>query len=83
MSRSVPASRPKLTDPQSFACSEHLHAVKKVGKASVCTSISLLASSILAQHFSTGGLETAEPGCYDAVAIARTGFPYAGYEPHP
>jgi hypothetical protein len=25
---------------------------------------------ISAQHFWTGGLETAEPGCYDAVAIA-------------
>jgi hypothetical protein len=25
---------------------------------------------ILAQHFWTGGLETAGPGCYDAVAIA-------------
>ena len=24
-----------------------------------------------AQHFWTGGLETAGPGCYDAVAIAR------------
>src|SRR5580693_4948308 len=27
---------------------------------------------ISAQHFWTGGLETAGPGCYDAVAIART-----------
>jgi hypothetical protein len=27
---------------------------------------------VSAQHFWTGGLETAEPGCYDAVAIART-----------
>ena len=26
---------------------------------------------ISAQHFWTGGLETAGPGCYDAVAIAR------------
>ena len=26
---------------------------------------------ISAQHFRTGGLETAGPGCYDAVAIAR------------
>jgi hypothetical protein len=25
---------------------------------------------ISAQHFWTGGLETAGPGCYDAVAIA-------------
>ena len=33
---------------------------------------------ISAQHFWTGGLETAGPGCYDAVAIARTN---AGYEP--
>jgi hypothetical protein len=24
------------------------------------------------KHFWTGGLETAGPGCYDAVAIART-----------
>ena len=37
---------------------------------------------ISTQHFSTGGVETAGPGCYDAVAIARTaGFPNAGYEP--
>ena len=27
---------------------------------------------ISAQYFWTGGLETAGPGCYDAVAIART-----------
>jgi hypothetical protein len=27
---------------------------------------------ISAQHFSTGGLETAGPGCYDAVAIKWT-----------
>jgi|SRR6516162_5209580 len=26
---------------------------------------------VAAQHFWTGGLETAGPGCYDAVAIAR------------
>jgi hypothetical protein len=26
---------------------------------------------IAAQHFWTGGLETAGPGCYDAVAIGR------------
>ena len=26
---------------------------------------------ISAQHFWAGGLETAGPGCYDAVAIAR------------
>jgi len=26
---------------------------------------------ISAQHFWTGGLETAGPGCYDAVAIAQ------------
>jgi hypothetical protein len=26
---------------------------------------------ISAQHFWMGGLETAGPGCYDAVAIAR------------
>jgi hypothetical protein len=39
---------------------------------------------ISAQHFWTGGLETAGPGCHDAVAIARAaGFPNAGYEPHP
>ena|SRR6516162_1708814 len=36
---------------------------------------------ISAQHFWTGGLETAGPGCYDA--IAGGGFPNAGYEPHP
>jgi hypothetical protein len=31
---------------------------------------------ISAQHFWIGGLETAGPGCYDAVAIARAaGFP--------
>ena len=37
---------------------------------------------ISAQHFWTGGLEMAGPGCYDAVAIARTaGFRNAGYEP--
>jgi len=37
---------------------------------------------ISAQHFWTRGLETAGPGCYDAVAIARTaGFRNAGYEP--
>ena len=29
------------------------------------------ADIISAQHFWTGGLETAGPGCYDAVAIAR------------
>jgi len=28
---------------------------------------------ISAQHFWTGGLETAGPGCYDAIAIARIG----------
>src|SRR6516225_5488172 len=39
---------------------------------------------ISAQHFWTGGLETAGPGCYDAVAIARAaGFANPGYEPHP
>jgi hypothetical protein len=39
---------------------------------------------ISTQHFWTGGLETAGPGCYDAVAIARAaGFRNAGYEPHP
>jgi len=37
-----------------------------------------------AQHFWTGGLETAGPRCYDAVAIALgRRFPDAGYEPHP
>jgi|SRR6516225_4481056 len=39
---------------------------------------------ISAQHFWTGGLETAGPGCFDAVAIARAaGSRNAGYEPHP
>jgi hypothetical protein len=31
----------------------------------------LLSGNISAQHFWTGGLEAAGPGCYDAVAIAR------------
>ena len=30
---------------------------------------------ISAQHFWTGGLETAGPGCYDPAAIARRRFP--------
>ena len=39
---------------------------------------------ISAQHFWTGGLETAGSACYDAGAIGRNGgFPNAGYEPHP
>jgi hypothetical protein len=39
---------------------------------------------ISAQHFWTGGLETAGPGCYDAVAIARTAvFRMLVMSPHP
>jgi hypothetical protein len=39
---------------------------------------------ISAQYFWTGGLETAGPGCYDAVAIARTaGFRMLVMSPHP
>jgi len=39
---------------------------------------------ILAPHFWTGGLETAGPGCHDAVAIARTaGFRMRVMSPHP
>ena len=37
---------------------------------------------ISAQHCWTGGLETAAPGCYDAVRDRSDGgFPNAGYEP--
>jgi hypothetical protein len=39
---------------------------------------------ISAQYFWTGGLKTAGPGCYDAVAIARTaGFRMLVMSPHP
>ena len=39
---------------------------------------------ISAQHFWTGGLGTAGPGCHDAVAIARTaGFRMLVMSPHP
>ena len=39
---------------------------------------------ISAQHFWTGGLETAGPGCYECGRDrSGGGFPNAGYEPHP
>src|ERR1700740_2728490 len=39
---------------------------------------------ISAQHFWTGGLETAGPGCYDAVGDRSDGgSAYAGHEPYP
>ena len=55
------------------------------GHGAVRTIVPLPPSRRAEQHFWTGGLETAGPGCYDAVAIARAaGFRMlAGYEPHP
>src|SRR5215469_2259658 len=39
---------------------------------------------ISAQHFWTGGLKTAGPGCYGCCRDrSGGGFPNAGYEPHP
>src|SRR5215471_21383406 len=38
---------------------------------------------ISAQHFWTGRLETAGPGCYESRDRSGGGFPNAGYDPHP
>ena len=42
-----------------------------LGSTDCHLAVAVLADIISAQHFWTGGLETAGPGCYDAVAIAR------------